>query len=296
LLANLHIDFRQKGCCGSARTRWISNGAYSFQNPSSREEEFAIQLPFPAQQAVYDNVQLLLDDKRWRSRQRIAGGLGGRGWPPAQRPCCARHIARKGSTVGRYTFARENADGSGKEISQARDFHFAGENGFFRFRFPGQFAFADGETADGERLGAGVELSEPGVRIRHRLEDAAEAATRSAGGTHQLFSLPYRCSSFSFWCLILSALRAKRFAPDELFLSGMRILCISSPAGVPGDHTIDSFGVRDFVDRFHCAGGQLLAVGGGLAIRGGGDAGLTQLIYLVLFSYAFFFEGFTGLA
>jgi energy-converting hydrogenase Eha subunit G len=26
------------------------------------------------------------------------------------------------------------------------------------------------------------------------------------------------------------------------------------------------------------------------------DAGLTQLIYLVLFSYAFFFEGFTGLA
>jgi hypothetical protein len=26
------------------------------------------------------------------------------------------------------------------------------------------------------------------------------------------------------------------------------------------------------------------------------DAGLTQLIYLVLFSYPFFFEGFTGLA
>ena len=26
------------------------------------------------------------------------------------------------------------------------------------------------------------------------------------------------------------------------------------------------------------------------------DAGVTQLIYLVLFSYAFFFEGFTGLA
>jgi hypothetical protein len=26
------------------------------------------------------------------------------------------------------------------------------------------------------------------------------------------------------------------------------------------------------------------------------DAGLTQLIYLMLFSYAFFFEGFTGLA
>ena len=26
------------------------------------------------------------------------------------------------------------------------------------------------------------------------------------------------------------------------------------------------------------------------------DAGIAQLIYLVLFSYAFFFEGFTGLA
>jgi len=36
-----------------------------------------------------------------------------------------------------------------------------------------------------------------------------------------------------------------------------------------------------------------LVVGMRFALR---DAGMAQLIYLVLFSYAFFFKGFTGLA
>ena len=40
---------------------------------------------------------------------------------------------------------------------------------------------------------------------------------------------------------------------------------------------------------------HLRAAGGGYAIRRL-EAGLAQLIYLVLFSYAFFFKGFTGLS
>ena len=60
--ANLHIDYRQKGLLWFSTYKVDFEGAYTFQNPTAREEEFVIQLPFPAQQAVYDNVQLLLDD------------------------------------------------------------------------------------------------------------------------------------------------------------------------------------------------------------------------------------------
>src|SRR5260370_14803836 len=61
--ATLHIDYRQKGLLWFSTYKVDFDGAYTFQNPTSREEGFVIQLPFPAQQAVYDNVQLLLDDK-----------------------------------------------------------------------------------------------------------------------------------------------------------------------------------------------------------------------------------------
>src|SRR6267378_1510178 len=61
--AAFHIDYRQKGLLWFSTYKVDFEGAYSFQNPTPREEEFVIQLPFPAQQAVYDNVQLLLDDK-----------------------------------------------------------------------------------------------------------------------------------------------------------------------------------------------------------------------------------------
>src|SRR5947199_5102986 len=61
--ATLHIDYRQKGLLWFSTYTVDFNGAYTFQNQTPRQEEFVIQLPFPAQQAVYDNVQLLLDDK-----------------------------------------------------------------------------------------------------------------------------------------------------------------------------------------------------------------------------------------
>ena len=61
--ATLHIDYRKKGLLQFSTYKVDFDGAYTFQNPSSREEDMVFQLPFPAQQAVYDNVQLLLNDK-----------------------------------------------------------------------------------------------------------------------------------------------------------------------------------------------------------------------------------------
>src|SRR5260370_1377518 len=62
----------------------------------------------------------------------------------------------------------------------------------------------------------------------------------------------------------------QRPARDELFFPGMRVLCLSSAAGLSGGPYFDPCGIPDFVRRFDRAGGQLLAPGGGFAIRGGG--------------------------
>src|SRR5260370_23046000 len=145
IAAILHIDYRQKGLLWFSTYKVDFDGAYTFQNPTSREEEFVIQLPFPAQQAVYDTVQVLLDDKplavtfsgsQAMARTRLAAGAKS-----------VLHAAYRSQGLDnwRYTFsrasaerstARGNADGDAKEISQARDFHLLVKTDFSGFDFP----------------------------------------------------------------------------------------------------------------------------------------------------------------
>jgi len=54
-----------------------------------------------------------------------------------------------------------------------------------------------------------------------------------------------------------------------------------------------SFLIASVVSVFLVVSYLRLVVGASFALR---EAAVTQLIYLVLFSYAFFFKGFTGLA
>jgi len=136
IAATLHLDYRQKGLLWFSTYKVDFEGAYTFQNPTAREEEFVVQLPFPAQQAVYDNVQLLLDDKPMAvtlagrkavARTRLAAGAKS-----------VLHAAYRsqGLDSWRYTFAREKTDGSEKEISQARDFQLLVKTDFSGFDFP----------------------------------------------------------------------------------------------------------------------------------------------------------------
>jgi len=101
------------------------DGAYTFQNPTSREEEFVFQLPFPAQQACTTTCKLLLDDKplavtfsgsQALARTRLAAGAKS-----------VLHAAYRSQGLDnwRYTFSRanaerstahENADGDGKKF------------------------------------------------------------------------------------------------------------------------------------------------------------------------------------
>src|SRR5262249_40046124 len=59
--ADFHIDYRQKGLLWFSAYRVGFSGAYKMRTPTDREQNFTIPLPLPAQQAVYDNVEISLD-------------------------------------------------------------------------------------------------------------------------------------------------------------------------------------------------------------------------------------------
>ncbi len=292
--ATLHIDYRQKGLLWFSTYKVDFDGAYTFQNPTAREEDFVIQLPFPAQRAVYDNVQLLLDDKPLTltfsgsqavARTRMAAGAKS-----------VLHAAYRsqGLDSWRYTFTRENADGSGKEISQARDFHLLLKTDFSGFDFPDNSLSPTErrQTANGWELEWNYQNLVSGFDIALKMPQKLQPGPLA--GRISYFA-PVSLFFFFFLVFILSALRGNDLHPMNYFFLACAFFAFHLLLAYLADHISihAAFLISSMVSVVLVVSYLRLVVDLRFAVV---DAGLTQLIYLVLFSYAFFFEGFTGLA
>ncbi len=291
--ATLHIDYRQKGLLWFSTYKVDFDGAYTFQNPTPREEEFVIQLPFPAQQAVYDNVQLLLDDKPLTvtfsgsqavARARLAAGAKS-----------VLHAAYRsqGLDSWRYTFARENADGSGKEISQARDFHLLVKTDFSSFDFPDNSLSPSEkrQTANGWELQWNYQNLVSGFDIALKMPQKLQPGPLA--GRISYFA-PVSLFFFFFLVFILSTLRGNDLHAMNYFFLACAFFAFHLLLAYLADHISihAAFVISSLVSIVLVVSYLRLVVDLRFAVV---EAGLTQLIYLVLFSYAFFFEGFTGL-
>lgn len=299
--ATLHIDYRQKGLLWFSTYKVDFDGAYTFQNPSSREEEFVFQLSFPAQQAVYDNVQLSLDDKplpvtfsgsQAVARTRLAAGA---------KSVLHGAYRSQGLDNWRYTFSRANAEHStargnadGKEISQARDFHLLVKTDFSGFDFPDNSLSPTEkrQTANGwelewnyQSLVSGFDIA---LKMPQKLQPGPLAGRISYFGPVSLFF-------FFFLVFILSTLRSNDLHPMNYFFLACAFFAFHLLLAYLADHISIhlAFVISSVISIALVVSYLRLVVDLRFAAV---DAGLTQLIYLVLFSYAFFFEGFTGLA
>jgi inner membrane protein involved in colicin E2 resistance len=300
--AILHIDYRQKGLLWFSTYSVDFDGAYTFQNPMAREEEFVIQLPFPAQQAVYDNVQLLLDDKplsvTFSGSQAVARtkmAAGGKS---------VLHAAYRsqGLDSWRYTFssasaegssARESADGNSKEISQARDFHLLVKTDFSGFDFPDNSLSPTEkrQTATGWELEWNYQNLVSGFDIALKMPQKLQPGPLA--GRISYFA-PVSLFFFFFLVFILSTLRGNDLHPMNYFFLACAFFAFHLLLAYLADHISihSAFLISSIVSVVLVISYLRLVVDLRFAVV---EAGLTQLIYLVLFSYAFFFEGFTGL-
>ncbi len=299
--ASLHIDYRQKGLLWFSTYTVDFDGAFTFQNPTAREEEFVIQLPFPAQQAVYDNVQLLLDDKPLAvtfsgsqavARTRMAAGA---------KSILHAAYRSQGLDSWRYTFsrantegstARENEDGNSKEISQARDFHLLVKTDFSGFDFPDNSLSPTEkrQTASGWELEWNYQNLVSGFDIALKMPQKLQPGPLA--GRISYFA-PVSLFFFFFLVFILSTLRGNDLHPMNYFFLACAFFAFHLLLAYLADHISihAAFLISSIVSVVLVVSYLRLVVDLRFAVV---EAGLTQLIYLVLFSYAFFFEGMTG--
>ena len=285
--ADFHIDYRQKGLLWFSTYRVTFAGNYKFQNPTAQEEIFAIRLPLPAKQAVYDGVEITLDE------QPLALDFGGteviaHGRVGANASGRVRAAYRsQGQDNWNYKFS------NGDEVSRAKDFHFLVKTDFGGFDFPENSLSPTEkrETAQGWELKWDYQNLVSGFNIALKMPQKLQPGPLA--GRISYFA-PVSLFFFFFLVFILSTLRGIDLHPMNYFFLACAFFSFHLLLAYLCDHVSihAAFVISSAVSIALVVSYLRLVVNARFALV---DAGVAQLIYLVLFSYAFFFEGYTGL-
>ncbi len=256
--ADFQIDYRKKGLLWFSTYKVAFDGTYTFKNPTGQDRVFTIRLPLPAKQAVYDNLQLALDGTP------LSLSYGG-----AEVSATGR-VAANGTGTLKAGYRSQGLDtwsyqfANGEEVARINDFHLLMKTNFGGFDFPENTLSPTEkhETAQGWDLKWDYQNLVSGFNVSLKMPQKLQPGPLA--GKISYFA-PVSLFFFFFLIFILSALRGIDLHPMNYFFLAAAFFAFHLLLAYLCDHALI-------------------------------DAGLSQLIYLVLFSYAFFFEGFTGLA
>jgi len=288
LRAALSLAHRQKGLLWYATYGVRFEGSYRFGNPTAERQIVEISLPFPAERAVFDDLQFAVDGLSWHSQPvaqsgRISGSIA---LQPQQ--SAVLRVAYRSQGLSRWSY--DFGDG----VAEVRDFRLAVTTDFRDVDFPddGVSPTARTATADGwqlvwtfRRLISGVNVA---VLMPEKLQPGPLASQISAFAPVSLF----------FFIVVLLAVGVVRridIHPMHFFFLAAAFfsfhLLFAYLADLVSIHV--AFGTAAATSLFLTISYLRVAIGGRFAFLAAGTA---QLLYLVLFSYAFFFKGLTGLA
>jgi len=282
----LNLDYRQKGLLWYSTYAVNFAGAYVFRNPSPKDELVRFQLKFPAAQAVYDDLSVQVNAQALPVTT-DSNGAGVTAWVPAGRSVpVAFSYKSQGMKSWTYSFAGD--------VAQVRDFTLNLKTNFKGVDFsPNTLSPTEKrETADGwdltwkyKSLLSGLQI---GTTLPEKLQPGPLAGQIS-------FFAPVSLFFFFFLMFITTTLRGIDLHPMNYFFLATAFFAFHLLMAYLVDHISIhlAFAICSAVSIFLVVSYLRLVVGLRFAAV---EAGIAQLIYLVLFSYAFFFKGFTGLA
>ena len=281
------LDQRRKGLLWYATYGVGFAGTYRLHNPDAEERTVRVHFAFPSPSALYDGFTLQVDGRDLGTVSDLAQGID----------VSTRLAAGAASTIevryrsrglGSWTYAFAPTG-----IAQVRDFTMEMRTDFDRIDFPAGTISPSTKTRDGEgwRLGwrfdslvTGQKLGmDPPVRI-----NPGPLASRIT------FFAPVSLLFFFTVMVVLGVLQRQPLHPVNYFFLAAAFFAFHLLLAYLVDHLnihasfllAAATSVFLVVSYLRLVGGWRFAV-----LR----AGVAQVVFLVLFSYAFFFEGYTGL-
>lgn len=283
---DLDLDHRQKGLLWYSTYKVGFLGDYVVQNPDDKEHEVVFELNFPAAQAVYDDLRLLANGSPLQIANDSNGVSATARIPAHQAVVFTVGYRSQGLSRWSYNF--------GGGVSQVRDFALNMKTNFKDIDFPDNTL----SPTEKKRVGSGWALTwrytnllsgfEIGMAMPEKLQPGPLAGQIS-------FFAPVSLFFFFFIMLVITTMRNIDLHPMNYFFLATAFFAFHLLLAYLVDHISihAAFLICSAVSVFLVVSYLRLVVGLRFAAV---EAGVSQLIYLVLFSYAFFFKGFTGLA
>jgi inner membrane protein involved in colicin E2 resistance len=283
----LDLQHRQKGLLWYSTYKVAFSGLYAFRNTSDKEQIVDFKLQFPTSQAIYDNLTFTIDgtpvplanqNNAATASVRIGAGR------TAQLSVGYRS---QGLNQWRYSFGST-------DVTQVRDFTLRMNTNFKDIDFPDNTLSPSEkkETNDGWDLAWSYKSLLSGYQIAMVMPEKLQPGPLA--GKISFFA-PVSLFFFFFLMLIITTMRGIDLHPMNYFFLAAAFFSFHLLLAYLVDHVSihASFAIAAAVSVFLVVSYLRLVVGLRFASR---EAALAQFIYLVMFSYAFFLKGFTGLA
>lgn len=285
---SLALDYRQKGLLWYSTYGVKFDADYEIANDAKSTREFEIALPFPAKEAVFDDLRFEVVDKPWITpptpgEGRIAGRVA---LAPGERATVK--IGYRSQGLERWTY------GFGATVSEVRNFKMALRTDFTNIDFP-EGSISPGKktreesgwllTWEFRRLVSGVNIA---MVMPEKLQPGPLAGDIARFAPISLFF-------FIVVLLTIGIVKEIELHPMHFFFLAAAFfafhLLFSYLVDQVSIHV--SFAIAAVTSLVLVISYLRLVFGSRFAFFAAGTA---QLVYLVLFSYAFFFRGLTGLA
>ncbi len=284
---DLSLEYRRKGLLWYSTYNVQFAASYTLSNPTDRSLRLYFDLELPASRAVYDDFTLGVDSLRIADVPVRAGHLVQPvDLAPGQLLPVLVSYRSRGLDQWRYSF--------GENVSQVTDFELVMQTDFADIDFPAESVSPTSKirTRDAwtltwryDHLLTGVDL---GMVMPARLNPGPWVR-------HVVLAAPVSLFLFFFLLFVFTTVRRIDLHPMHYFFIGAAFFSFHLLLAYLVDHTLIhyAFVLASAVSIFLVISYMRLVVGARLAFV---EIGAGQFIYLVLFSYTFFFSGYTGLA
>jgi len=279
------LDHRQKGLLWYSTYAVSFNGAFRFTNTTS-SDSVVFEFPLPAAQAVYDGLRVTLNGAPAAYEIRNQALLTTARVPNGDSAILSVAYKSQGLNDWRYVL--------GQDVASVRDFDLVMQTNFDDIDFPENTLSATAKQKDGDgwklqwkyaNLLSGFQI---GMDMPEKLQPGPLAGQIA-------FFAPVSLLFFFAVMFIITTIRGIDLHPMNYAFLAAAFFAFHLLMAYLVDHISIhvAFLIASAVSIALVVSYLRLVVGPRFAFR---EAAVAQFIYLVLFSYAFFFKGFTGLA
>ena len=285
---DLDLEHRRKGLVWYATYTVTFKGTFTFRNPDAEVRELRVHLPLPAENALFDDFVFAVD-----GRTAVPAGDVSKEMTAvvsaAPGATIALNVQYRSRGLGTWTYAF-----TGAGVAQVRDFNLALRTNFREIDFPAGTVSPSEMTStpNGWALAWNFTNMISGQAIGMVLPEKLNPGPFAARVT---FFAPVSLLFFLAVMVMVGTVSGTSLHPMHYWFIAAAFFAFHLLLAYLVDHVTvhAAFATATAVSLLLVVSYLRLVTGMRRALLG---AGAAQVVFLVLFSYAFFFEGFTGLA